>query len=212
ASFLLGEVNAASILISDEIPSRAAYWSAYAQDDWRVTDRLTLNIGLRWEAELPRRVVGNRMNSFDPAAMNPISGTPGVVTFAGANGVPERAFRTDTNNFGPRFGFAYKIPGAGSTLVRGGAGIFYGPTVSNSIGDVAALGFSTTASYVVGQADLQSVFRLRDGFPAVTRPDLTAALGALPLDTNANTSVALFNPGQLATSSHQFNPNLDHEL
>src|SRR5205823_11004348 len=142
ASFLLGEVNAASVQVSDKIPSRASYWSFYAQDDWRVTNNLTLNYGVRWEAELPRKVVGNKMNSFDPLAINAVSGTPGVVTFAGVNGVPERAFRTDTNNFGPRFGFAYKIPGGGSTLLRGGSGIFYGPTVSNTIGDVAALGFS----------------------------------------------------------------------
>ena len=51
------------------------------------------------------------MNSFDPPAINPVSGTPGVVTFAGVNGVPERAFATDTNNFGPRVGFAYRLPG-----------------------------------------------------------------------------------------------------
>src|SRR5207249_8267672 len=95
ASLLLGEVNAASIQVSDKIPSRASYWSFYAQDDWRVTRNLTLNYGLRWEAELPRKVIGNRMNSFDPVAINPVSDTLGVVTFAGVNGVPERAFRTD---------------------------------------------------------------------------------------------------------------------
>src|SRR5262247_1465743 len=95
-------------------------------------------MGLRWEEELPRRVEGNRMNSFDPLAINPVSGTPGVVTFAGVNGVPERAFRTDINNFGPRLGFAYRLPGAHDTVIRGGAGIFYGPTVSNTIGDVLA--------------------------------------------------------------------------
>ena len=56
ASFLLGEVNAASIQISDKIPSRASYWALYAQDDWRITDRLTMNLGLRWEvgAAAPR--------------------------------------------------------------------------------------------------------------------------------------------------------------
>jgi hypothetical protein len=57
-----------------------------------------------YDLELPRRTVGNTMNSFDPLAINPVSGTPGVVTFAGVNGTPERAFAIDKNNFGPRLG------------------------------------------------------------------------------------------------------------
>src|SRR6185369_12045103 len=88
ASFLLGEVNAAGIQVSDKIPSRASYLALYAQDDWRLSDRLTINAGLRWDVEFPRRVEDNRMNSFDPLAINPVSGTPGVVTFAGVNGTP----------------------------------------------------------------------------------------------------------------------------
>jgi outer membrane receptor protein involved in Fe transport len=108
ASFLLGEVNSASVQVSDKIPSRASYLAFYAQDDWRVTDRLTVNAGLRWESELPRRVVGNKMNSFDPAAINPVSGTPGVITFAGVNGVPERAFATHRKQqLRPRVDSAY---------------------------------------------------------------------------------------------------------
>ena len=198
ASFLLGEVSSASVQVSDKIPSRASYLAFYAQDDWRVTDRLTINAGLRWEAELPRRVVGNKMNSFDPAAINPVSGTPGVVTFAGVNGVPERAFTTDTNNFGPRVGFAWRIPGKRETVLRGGGGVFYGPTVSNTIGDVASLGFSTSASYVASPAELQSALRLRDGFPDVTRPPLTPAFGAVAPGQTPNTSVGYFNPGQIA--------------
>jgi hypothetical protein len=54
---------------------------------------------------------------------------------------------TDTNNFGPRLGFAYRIPGKHDTVLRGGGGLFFGPTVSNTIGDVASLGFSTSASF-----------------------------------------------------------------
>jgi outer membrane receptor protein involved in Fe transport len=60
ASFLLGEVNAASIQVSDKIPSRASYGALYVQDDWRVSARLTVNLGLRYEVEFPRYVVGNK--------------------------------------------------------------------------------------------------------------------------------------------------------
>ena len=212
ASFLLGEVSAASVQVSDKIPSRAGYLAFYAQDDWRVSDRLTLNAGLRWEAELPREVVGNKMNSFDPTAINPVSGTPGVVTFAGVNGVPVRAFATDTNNFGPRVGFAYRMPGRHETVIRGGGGIFYGPTVSNTIGDVASLGFSTSASYVASQAELVSVLQLRDGFPTVSRPPLNAAFGAVAAGQTPNTAVAFFNPKQVAPISYQYNLNVQREV
>jgi hypothetical protein len=212
ASLLLGEVNAGSVQISDLIRSRASYWAFYAQDDWRVTSRLTLNYGLRWEAELPRREVDNKMNSFDPLAINPVSGTPGVVTFAGRNGTPERAFATDWNNIGPRVGFAYQLTQSGHTVLRGGTGVFYGPTVSNTIGDTAALGFSTSASFVVSQATTESAFRLRDGFPAYARPELTAAFGAVPIGTRPNTAVSFFDPHQVAPTSYQVNVDLQHEL
>ncbi len=212
ASFLLGEVNAASIQVSDKIPSRASYLAVYAQDDWRVSDRLTINAGLRWEVEFPRKVVGNKMNSFDPLAMNPVSGTPGVVTFAGVNRTPVRAFAADYNNFGPRLGFAYRVAGKRETVIRGGGGFFYGPTVSNTIGDVASLGFSTSASYSVAQAEAQSSLQLRNGFPAFTRPALTPGFGAVPVGQKVNTSVAFFNPKQVAPISYQYNLNVQREI
>jgi hypothetical protein len=212
ASFLLGQVNAASIQVSDKIPSRASYLALYLQDDWRVSDRLTINAGLRWEVEFPRYVVGNKMNSFDPFAINPVSGTPGVVTFAGINGTPERAFQTDWNNVGPRLGFAYRVPGKTDTVIRGGAGIFYGPTISNTIGDVASLGFSTSASYAVAQAETQSALQLQNGFPAVARQPLTPAFGAVPLGQKVNTAVSFFNPQQVAPISYQYNFGIQREV
>jgi hypothetical protein len=212
ASFLLGEVNAGSVQISDLIQTRASYVAVFAQDDWRISDRLTFNYGLRWEAELPRREVNNKMNSFDPLAINPVSGTPGVVTFAGVDGTPVRAFATDWNNVGPRVGFAYQLSSSGRTVLRGGSGIFYGPTVSNTIGDTAALGFSTAASFVVSQATTQSAFRLRDGFPVYARQPLTSGFGAVPAATRPNTAVSYFDPHQVAPTSYQANLNIQHEL
>jgi TonB-dependent receptor-like protein len=212
AAFLLGEVNSAGIQASDVIHTRASYAAAYAQDDWRLTNRLTLNYGLRWEAEFPRYEVNNRMNSFDPLAINPVSLTPGVVTFAGIDGTPRRAFKTDLNNLGPRAGFAYQLTPSGRTVLRGGAGAFYGTTLSNSVGDVAALGFSTSANFVVAQATTESAFVLRNGFPSYARPALTSAFGAVPVGTRPTTSVTFFDPNQKAPTSYQTNLDLQHEI
>lgn len=101
ASSLLGAVNSATLNTTDVIPSRAAYWSTYIQDDWRITKDLTLNLGLRWESELPRTVDGNKLNGFDPFSTNSVSGTPGVVTFAGVGGQPRTSFDPNYKNFGP---------------------------------------------------------------------------------------------------------------
>jgi hypothetical protein len=134
-----------------------------------------------------------------------------MVLFAGRNGTPERAFATDKNNFGPRFGFAYRLPGARETVVRGGAGILYASTVQNTIGDLASLGFSDTRTFVVDQAETQSAFRLRDGIPVTPRPELTAGIGAVPVGERPTTSVDFFNPKQVAPVSYQYNLSVQRE-
>jgi hypothetical protein len=212
ASFLLGEANSASIQISDQISTRADYLAGYVQDDWRLTSRLTVNLGLRWETELPRRSVDDSQNSFDLTRINPVSGTPGVVTFSGRDGVPRNAFRTDWNNFGPRVGLAYRLPFKRETVIRAGAGVFFASTVSNTIGDTASTGFSTSASLVVPQAEFLSALRLRDGFPAVERQPLNDAFGAVPIGQRPTLSVGFFKHDQVAPISYQYNFNVQREI
>ncbi|HEX8493024.1 MAG TPA: TonB-dependent receptor [Pyrinomonadaceae bacterium] len=94
-------------------------YNFFIQDDIRVTPRLTVNLGLRYEYEqLP-----------DPQIPNSLANRPGQ--FVG----PEqtRQFPADKNNFGPRFGFAYDITGDGKTSVRGGYGIYYGRIINSTI-------------------------------------------------------------------------------
>ena len=82
---------------------RTIDWAFFAQDDWRVTPRLTLNVGLRWDYE----------QFPDPFLVN--------------SNLPQTANRpSDKNNFGPRIGFAADVTGDGKTSVRGGYGIYYG--------------------------------------------------------------------------------------
>jgi hypothetical protein len=213
ASFLIGRANAASLQNLDSIPSHASYWAAYAQDDYRVTSRLTLNLGLRWEVELPRYVDGNHMNSFDPNAINPVSGTPGVVTFAGLNGAPRTAFDPNFDNFGPRFGFAYSAPFAKNLVIRGGAGVFFGPMVSNSVGSAAALGFSDNLSLGSSNPDTTSALTLRDGFPVYVRPALaTPGFGAVPLGAKPNTAVTYFDRNRPTPVSYQVNLDVQDEV
>jgi hypothetical protein len=212
ASFLLGEANTANIQISDLIATRAYYLASYIQDDWRLNNRLTINLGLRWETELPRRSVDDSQNSFDMARINPVSGTPGVVTFSGRNGTPRKAYRTDWNNFGPRLGFAYRLPFQRETVIRSGIGIFFGSTVSNTIGDTASTGFSTSASLVVPQAEFLSAMRLENGFPAVERPPLDDAFGAVPAGQRPVLSVGFFKHDQVAPTSYQYNLNIQREV
>jgi hypothetical protein len=213
ASFLTGSANTAGFQSTDTIASHASYYALYAQDDYRVTNRLTINAGLRWEVELPRTVDDNRMNAFDPIAINPVSGTPGIVTFAGLNGASASAFDPNYANFGPRLGFAYNTPFAKNLVLRGGAGIFYGPMVSNSVGPSASLGFGDSLSLVASSADTATALILRNGFPAYSRPSIeTPGFGAVEPNAKPNTDVTYFARNRPTPVSYQYNLDVQNEI
>jgi hypothetical protein len=145
ASMLLGWGNGSNFHIDPKAFSRARYMGFFLQDDWKVTRKLTINLGLRYEFELPRTEVFDRYSYWDLDAKSPISvpgyNMQGVMKFVGGNN-PRSPFDKDLNNFAPRVGFAYALND--KTSIRAGAGMFYvlsRGTVSGHTGS----GFQTNA-------------------------------------------------------------------
>lgn len=130
ASFLLGAVDNASNVVPPVLFDTTKYYdtSAYFQDNWRITSRLTLNLGIRYEVPIGWHVPGgNGYSHVDINVPNPgAGGRPGALVFSGTgpgrNG-EKRFYPTDWSNIGPRLGFAYQI--ASKTVFRGGWAIYY---------------------------------------------------------------------------------------
>jgi len=89
----------------------------FAQDDWRVNNRLTLNLGVRYDYYTWPYEINNRQSNWDPAT--------GTLVVPGTAGWPKSLVDNDKKNFAPRIGFAYNLDGNGKTIIRGGYGIFY---------------------------------------------------------------------------------------
>ncbi len=89
----------------------------YAQDDYRVNNRLTLNLGIRYDLFTWPTEINNRMANFNI--------TTGQIELAGQNGVSDSTLKTPKHDFAPRIGFAYDLTGDQKTVLRGGYGIFY---------------------------------------------------------------------------------------
>ena len=111
--------------------------AVFAQDDWRVTQRLTLNLGVRWDLLTWPYEKHNQQATVDLATGN--------VLEAGVNGVSRSIINQDYTNFAPRVGFAYDLRGDGKSAVHGGYGIFYFPDyggISNQLGQQPPFGGS----------------------------------------------------------------------
>lgn len=124
ATFLLGAVNAGNLVVGSKRHERGKYFATFIQDDWRVSRRLTLNLGLRYDLETNAIDHFNERSNFNFFRTNPITDLPGVVEFAGID-YGRHPVPTDKNNLGPRFGFAYTLDDSGKTVLRGFYGIFY---------------------------------------------------------------------------------------
>jgi Carboxypeptidase regulatory-like domain/TonB dependent receptor len=171
ASFLLGLPSSGSIDFNPLVDISSNYFGGYVQDDFKVSSRLTLNLGLRYEVETGRSEREDRLSWFDPSAASPIASRVGLpalrggLKFAGVDGNPRRQKDTDFNNFGPRVGFAYTLDP--KTVMRGGYGVFYLPMTGDDTGrNLGGEGFFAATSYVSSlDGGITPAGRLSNPFP-----------------------------------------------
>jgi len=208
ASFLLGGVNNASVGVPLGLGGRTSYYAGYAQDDFKVTPKLTLQLGLRYEYQPPAIEKYDRTSSFDLTVTDPLTGMKGAMVFAGegAGRTGRRTFvESDKTNFSPRLGGAYAL--TDRTSLRAGYGIFYGANVFNGFSAVPfARGFGGTNN-ISNPLAHTSPFNWDGGYP-----DAFVAAAIDPTTWRLG-GVTHWDPGagQIPTT-HQWNVNIQRQL
>jgi outer membrane receptor protein involved in Fe transport len=155
ASFLFGLVDSAQYSIPQpETNRRNRNYALFLQDDWKATDRLTFNVGLRWEYETPLTIDDNIYSRIDPAS--------GRLLVAGVNASDSLNLISDKANFAPRAGAAWTLND--KTILRAAYGMFYSQFFSN-LGGSGALypGFTTNVQYQRRGPGLPQPFTLGQG-------------------------------------------------
>jgi len=228
ASFLLGLPTGGFADRNDSYAEQSRYTALYFHDDWKVTSRLTLNLGLRWEFESPTRERYGRMNrGFDfvsappfaaaaqaKYAASPIPEIPpsafqvrGGLLFAGVNNVPMTLYEADYNNFAPRFGFSWD---AGRRFViRGGYGVFFEP-MDASRNDVPQQGYSQRTN-LAPSLDNGLTFRatIANPFPDSIASPVGAAAG---LSTYVGRGISFFLPSRKAGYMQRWSFDVQKEI
>jgi hypothetical protein len=195
---------------------RNHYVALFLQDDWKATPRLTINVGLRWDYEMPvverynRMVRGFAFDQPSPLASR-VSGLNlrGGLIYAGSSGEQRRAFLPDRNNLQPRIGVAWQF--APKWVLRGGYGLTY--LGQSSWGP--ATGFSQPTNLIAStDGNLTPAVNLSDPFPARLFPTgLLQPIGSsLGLSTNLGLGVSAQYLDRPLPSSHQFSVGFQREL
>lgn len=211
ASLLLGYAATGNVQLQAPLNWRNSYVAGFLQDDWRLSNRLTVSLGLRWDYELPTTERDNQVNGgfdYDGVALVcatcPASGLPrelrGGLTFADG-----AIYSSDLNNFGPRAGFTYQV--SNDTVVRGGYGLTFLPADTDR-GTVT--GFSRTTAYVASlDANRTPANRLSNPYPGGILQPLGSSGGlATALGTNINYHIR----DRKIPEYHQYSVGLQRQL
>jgi len=213
ATFLLGTPSTGNTTLNASEFISTYYIAPWVQDDWRITSKLNLNLGFRWDVLTGPTDRNNALNvGFDPTLSNPVqsqvaqagslpAGTSltGGLSFASVNGNPRSPVATVYHNVQPRFGFAYQA--SDNLVFRGGYGLFYTNFQSN--GMFQQLGFSTNSNLVTsnnnGQTPIPNV--LSNPYPSGLIQPTGASLGTL---TGVGQSLTTYNSHYKIPSAHEF--------
>lgn len=220
ADFLLGLPRTTGyILPAPDVNPFSTYYAMFAQDTWRPSRKLTVDLGLRYDLRPPMKDRSNQLGNFDPAypggrvivsdkaglALVPdivrlsVPHTPFVT--AEEAGLPVTLRRTDKNNISPRLGFAWRPSDTGRTVVRGGFGLYTVPL----LGSVNYSMVATVTAAAVGFAN-----NLTNPFVFPNISSAASAEGALPpgtLDFRRANQIDMRDPRTM-----QWNATLEHDL
>ncbi len=223
AALLLGIPSTSSLIArTSDYAEQSMTYGIYFQDDWKITPKLTLNIGLRNEFETPLRERYNRsVQNFDPTiaqpfaaaaqanyAANPAVAGTSINVRGGlvySNGAP--LYHTPKLNLMPRFGFAYQLPK--NTVVRGGFGMYNG-FLGERRGDVIQTGFSRNTTFNAFASDNTTIVNtLSNPFPTGVLEPVGSAQGA---QTNVGQAISFFNQNPKIPTNYRWQMNFQHEF
>ncbi len=197
AALLYGWVAGGSRTETFLIRSRANAMGMYVQDDWKISPKLSMNLGLRWDLDTPRfEAVDNRQNSFDVNANNPACNCPGLITWSGrdARGGSKYAHNFVYGNIGPRIGISYRA--SDDWVIRAGASIVYTGQYDQATPIVTNAGFSIQGSFGTLRPE-DAAFLLKNGLPPIIEPteaDLVPGFGAVAIGEKPIFAAQFFQP------------------
>jgi hypothetical protein len=210
ASFLLGAPNGGTVDVNPVAHYKWFFAAPWIQDDWRVTNKLTLNLGFRWDINGSVTEENNQLNyAFDPTIVNPVSARVGQqvlggIRFAGVDGAPDRPWKLDKNNWQGRVGLAYSIND--KTVVRGGYGkYFLNPT---SQGNNAGFSLSNTL-LSSNDGGRTPTYALSNPWPTGIQAPPGSARGA---ETFLGRGPGFSNPDFVVPNVHQFSAGVQRQL
>jgi hypothetical protein len=179
ADMLLGLASRANISTVIGMYNRQHVPNVFIQDDWKVTPRLTLNLGVRYDYFAPAVEANNRQSNFDYAT--------GTLIQAGVNGASDSLVKADKANFAPRLGFAWTPTASANTVVRGAYGIFFS---GQEIRTAAPLQLAYNLPFFYEPTFLGSptvpALNVSDGFPTLN-PSLAVNPGVTSVDSRLHT-------------------------
>jgi hypothetical protein len=193
ADFVLGQASAFTQGGGEFKLLKGTKWGFFVQDDWRVNQRLTVNLGLRWDPYLPYYDREGRVVCFQPTSgqrSNRYPNAPLGFLYGGDPGCPTAGSDPNWINIQPRIGFAYRLTQDGKTSLRGGVGIYYTPLASGGTFNGYADNAPFAGTFTLNSVDFRDPYGskgLSNPFPSNFGPQIPGSdFVFAPLNTIVN--------------------------